>query len=194
VIVPIVEGHGEVQAVPILLCRIAGKSGKSFESIRVNAPIRIKSGSFLNDQAYFGRYLSLAAEKAKQAAGVVLILLDCEDDCAAKLGPSLVARARAVRPDVTTLVCLAVREYETWLVAAAKSLRGQGGLPSDLEPPPHAERIRNAKGWLSERMPGKYDEIVHQAAFTRVFDLDAAKRGSRSFARLFDRVSMEFAS
>jgi hypothetical protein len=67
-------------------------------------------------------------------------------------------------------------------------------LPSDLEPPPHAERIRNAKGWLSERMPGKYDEIVHQAAFTRVFDLDAAKHGSRSFARLFDRVSMEFAS
>jgi hypothetical protein len=194
VFVPIVEGHGEVQAVPILLRRIAGEAGDPFVAIGVNPPIRVKAGSFINDQEYFGRYVSLAAEKARQAAGIVVILLDCEDDCAAELGPRLAAQARAVRADVTTLVCLAVREYETWFLAAALSLRGQGGLPVNLEPPPDAERIRNAKGWLSQRMPGKYDPIVHQSSFTSVFDLDAAKHGSRSFVRLFDRLSSTFVS
>lgn len=192
--VPIVEGHGEVQALPILLRRIAAESGGQLAAIGVNPPIRVKSGSFLNDRAYFGRYVSLAVEKARQAAGVVLILLDCEDDCAAEVGPRLLAQARAVRADVSTLVCLAVREYETWFLAAAVSLRGQGGLPVDLEPPPDAQRIRDAKGWLSQRMPGKYDPVVHQASFTKTFDLDAAKQGSRSFARLFDRVSSAIVS
>ena len=39
------------------------------------------------------------------------------------------ARAAAVRGDVTITVALAYREYETWFLAAANSLRGVGGLP-----------------------------------------------------------------
>lgn len=191
--VPIVEGHGEVHAVPLLLRRILGEGAGQAAAISVNPPIRVKAGSFLNDSQYFRRYVSLAAEKARQAAGVVLILLDCEDDCAAELGPRLLARAGAECADVSTLVCLAVREYEAWFLASARSLRGQGGLPVDLEPPADAEGIRDAKGWLSQHMPGKYDPVVHQAAFTRAFDLDAARHGSRSFARLFDRVSATIA-
>lgn len=189
VIVPIVEGYGEVRAVPLLLRRIAGEAGDQFVATSINPPIRVKAGSFVNDQDYFCRYVSLAAEKAKQAAGVVLILLDCDDDCAAQLGPRLLAQARALRGDVQMMVCLAVREYESWFLAAARSLRGQSGLPVNLQPPPDAESIRAAKGWLSQRMPGKYDPIVHQASFTRAFDMDAARQGSRSFERLFDRIS-----
>ncbi len=193
VFVPIVEGHGEVQAVPLLLRRIAGEAGGQGVAVGVNPPIRIKAGSFLNDEAYFRRYVSLAAGKARQSAGVVLILLDCEDECAAELGPRLLAQAADVAADVATLVCLAVREYESWFLVAARSLRGQNGLPVDLDPPADAENIRDAKGWLSERMPGKYDPIVHQERFTAVFDLVVARHGSRSFARLFDRVSSAIA-
>jgi Domain of unknown function (DUF4276) len=183
---PIVEGHGEVEAVPALLHRIAVQVG--FEgTLRMNPPIRVKSGSFLNDEGYFRRYVDLAARKAAQEDGVVLIVLDCEDDCPAALGPRLSRRAVDVRNDVETFVILAYREYETWFLAAASSLRGLYGLPADLEAPPHPEGIRNAKGWLGDRMDGGYDPVVHQLAFTRAFDLRSA-RSARSFDRLYDRV------
>ena len=124
-----------------------------------------------------------AAKAAQEAHGQVLILLDCEDDCPALLGPDLLCRARAVRADVAVGVFLAHREYETWFVAAAGSLQGVCGLPADLAPPGDPERYRDAKGWLSDRMPRPYDPIMHQLEFTRRFDLDQAS-SNRSFHRL----------
>lgn len=42
VLVPIVEGHGEVQAVPALLHRLAQQADQEIV-VRVNPPIRVKS-------------------------------------------------------------------------------------------------------------------------------------------------------
>jgi hypothetical protein len=192
VFVPIVEGQGEERAVPALLHRLARRTDIGRE-VRVNPPIRVKSGSFLNDATYFGRYVALAAAKASQANGHVLILLDCEDDCAARLGPELLRRAEGVRPDVSILIVLAYREYETWFITAADSLQGKFGLREDLRAPADPESIRNAKGWLSQHMQRPYDPIVHQLDFTRAFDLERA-RSNRSFARLCDRVERFTAS
>lgn len=180
--VPIVEGHGEQEAVPLLIRRIVTEKSSTLCPV-VNPPIRIKAGSFLKDTAYFGKYIQMAAAKAAQGGGMVVILLDCEDDCPATLGPQLLARAMTVRPDVPYAVVLAHREYETWFLAAAESLRGCGGLPVDLAPPADPERIRGAKEWLGDRMPHPYDPIIHQAAFTAKFDLGQAMNIS-SFARL----------
>lgn len=36
------------------------------ETLRVNAPIRVKSGSFLRDHGYFRKQAALAAAKAAQ--------------------------------------------------------------------------------------------------------------------------------
>jgi hypothetical protein len=188
VLVPIVEGHGDKVALPVLLHRLAPSGA---DAVRVNPPIRVKASSFLNDEAYFARYIELAGAKAAQANGRVLILLDCEDDCPGQVGPRILERARAVRSDVDIVVALAYREYETWFLAAARSLRGQRGLSSDLEPPPDPERIRDAKGWLTERMTRPYDEVVHQVEFTRVFDL-AEARTNPSFRRLSERVRALF--
>jgi hypothetical protein len=182
----IVEGHGEVEALPALLHRIARAS--AFTGVlRVNPPIRVKSGSFLGNRDYFRRQVMLATAKAAQAGGCVLILLDCDDGCPATLGPDLLEQARAVRANVDITVVLAYREFETWFVAAARSLQGLRGLPRDLEPPPDPLGIRDAKGWLGKRMDGAYDPVVHQLEFTRAFDLDQA-RTNRSFDRLYRRV------
>ncbi len=186
VFVPIVEGHGEVQAVPALLYRLVFWAAPAMP-VRINPPIRIKSGSFLNDRDYFHRQVSLAAAKANQMQGHVLILLDCDDDCPAQLGPDLLARARKVRANVSVYACLAYREYETWFIAAADSLRGIGGLPGDLAAPADPELYRDAKGWLTERMPQPYDPIVHQLEFTRCFDLVQAQSND-SFRRLSAHV------
>lgn len=189
-IAPIVEGDGEIDALPALLHRMRDAVSAS-AVLQVNPPIRIKTGSFLNDQIYFGKYIALAAAKAAQRQGSVLILLDCEDYCAAELGPQLLRKATAVRDDVPMFVTLAPREYETWFLAAAHSLRGVAGLPGDLEPPANAEHIRDAKGWLSERMPGKYDPIRHQTQFSKCMNLDAG-RTVQSFDRLFHYMARIF--
>lgn len=182
-VAPIVEGHGEVQAVPILLRRVFADLRTGL-TLQVNPALRIKSANFLADGEYFSKYLELAARKAKpHVRGSVLILLDCEDSCPAETGPELLKRATALRADIPTTVALAYREYETWFLAAARSLRGSGGLPPDLAPPEAPESIRDAKGWLAARMPAGYNEPNHQPAFTERFSMDEAATIA-SFARL----------
>jgi len=185
-IAPIVEGHGEVEAVPALLHRIAILAGVE-GTLRVNAPIRVKAGSFLRDHDYFRKQVALAAAKAAQGGGVVLILLDCEDDCPATLGPDLLRRAKAVRGDVAVIVALAYREYETWFITAVRSLRGVRGLPHDLDPPPAPESIRDAKGWLGKHMAFGYDPVIHQLEFSRKLDLEQARANS-SFNRFCGHI------
>jgi len=182
----VVEGHGEVEALPALIRRIAESVGFAGD-LRVNPPIRVKSGSFLNDEDYFRKYVALAAGKAVANGGGLLILLDCEDDCPGTLGPALLQRAQAVRVGVDIFVALAYREYETWFISAAPSLGGRRGKPQDLKAPQDAQQIRNAKGWLGDRMNVRYDPVIHQLEFTREFDLKLA-RASRSFDRLYRRI------
>jgi len=187
-IAPIVEGQGEKYAVKRLLGRIAFDASPQ-AGLRVNEPIRVKAGSFLNDNRYFEKYVTLAASKARhQPDGHVLILLDSEDDLPCRLGPALLARARAVAADVNTVVALAYREYETWFLAAALSLRNVEGLAAQLMRPAHPEAIRDAKGWLGSRMPHGYDPVSHQLALTSKFDLTAA-RTVASFDRLYRKVA-----
>jgi Domain of unknown function (DUF4276) len=182
----VVEGHGEVEALPALIRRIADAVGFAGD-LRLNPPIRVKSGSFINDQDYFRKYVALAAGKAAANNGSLLVLLDCEDDCPGTLGPALLKRAQAVRANVDIFVSLAYREFETWFIAAAPSLSGRRGLPQDLKAPHDAERIRDAKGWLSGRMNAPYDPVIHQLEFTKDFDLKLA-RANQSFDRLHRRV------
>lgn len=189
-VAPVVEGLGEVQAVPILLRRLAGVINPA-ANLEINAPLRVKAGSFLNDPDYFRRYIELAARKAMQwPASRVLILLDCDDDCPARLGPLLLERAQACRADARQLVVLARREFETWFLYAAESLRGTCGLPPDLASPPAPEAIRNAKGWLADQMGVPYNEPNHQPRMTASFAIEQALKAP-SFARL-QRKLQEF--
>lgn len=186
-IAPIVEGHGEVQAVPKLLHRCAARLVPKCE-LKVNPPLRVKAGSFVNDQGYFNKYVELAARKAKQRPNsCVFIILDCEDGCPRQIGPELMKRAESLRPDVSVIVVLAYREFETWFLTAARSIRGVCGLPADLDPPDNPEQVRNAKGWLSARMPQRYNETDHQLKLTEVVSFEDAME-SQSFARMFDKL------
>jgi hypothetical protein len=182
----VVEGHGEVEALPALIRRIADAVGFT-GNLQINPPIRVKSGSFLNDRDYFRKYVALAAGKAAARNGSLLILLDCDDGCPAALGPALLQQAHAVRANLDIFIALAYREFETWFITAAPSLSGRRGMPQDLKAPHNAEQIRDAKGWLGERMSTSYDPVVHQLEFTREFDLKLA-RNNRSFDRLYCRM------
>ena len=186
-IAPIVEGTGETQSIERLLWRIA-QAEVPGAALHVNPPIRVKSGSFLNDKRERERHVQLAAAKARQSGGSVLVLLDCDDDCPALLGPRLLKDITPVAADVPLVVALAHREYETWFVAAVESLRGVEGMPVDVAAPVDPESMRDAKGWLGRHLPHRYDPVTHQLEFTRKFDLQAARRVA-SFDRLYRKIA-----
>ena len=123
--------------------------------------------------------------------GRILIVLDADDDLPCQLGPRLLTMARTHRPDRDISVVVATREYETWFLSAAESLRGHRGLPRDLLAPSHPEGIKGAKEWLGQRMADGYTETIDQPALTMLFDLVAARR-SDSFDKLVREVGRLF--
>jgi hypothetical protein len=185
-IAAVVEGHGECEAVPILIRRIAQRLDAGLSPV-VNPVIRVPA-SRLVKQGEIERTIELAARKSAGKSGI-LVLLDCDDGCPADDGPALLRRATQVRPDLPIGVVFAKREYEAWFLAAAPSLRGARGLASDLVAPEKPEEIRAAKEWLSERMSGRsYSESSDQPALTAPFDMAAAARSADSFDKCYREV------
>ncbi|WNG21598.1 DUF4276 family protein [Cystobacter fuscus] len=184
----IVEGHGEVHSLPILLRRVAREMEPGFHFSVLN-PFRIPRGQLVKEEG-LRRAVEFMARKVGND-GRILILLDADDDLPCQLGPRLLAQARDCRPDRDISVVIAMREYEAWFLTAAESLRGQRKLPVDLTPPSRPEDIRDAKGWLDQRMPDGYSETLHQPALTELFDLAAARR-SDSFDKFFREVGRLF--
>ena len=181
--VAIVEGDGEVAALPILLRRLSDWESPG-TSVHSPPPIRVKKDRFLNRAEEFDRYLKLAAGKCG-TNGWVLILLDADDSCPAEKGREILERAKKCIPHRRISVVLANREYEAWFIASAHSLNGKRGFRWESNEVVDAERPRNAKGWMKERMESKnYSEIIDQPAFTALMDLQQAHEKSRSFRKL----------
>ena len=189
-IASIVEGDGEVEAVPILLRRFAELSGYPGQ-VDALRPIRQPASKLLKKNKQ-GRRIELErivelAIRELRGPGGIFVLLDCEDDCPATLGPDLLKCVRNVRPGFPATVVLAYREYESWFLGAAASLAGRRDLPANLLPHPAPEIPRDCKGWLSAHMPRgrRYDEITDQPALTHAFDFDAARRTCSSFDKCY---------
>jgi len=191
----IVEGDGEVEAVPLLLRRLGQQMDPP---VFVEAPRPIRSGRYkIIKHGELERAVRLAAKRAGKC-GPILVLLDSEDDCPGELGPRLFKRAISERRDIPLSVALAKKEYEGWFLAAARSLRGQRSLSDALEPPLDPEAVRGAKEWLNRNMSvdGPYREVLHQPALTAIFDLEQAatapsfRRFVREVHRLFEECRL----
>jgi len=176
-IVPIVEGHGEVVAVPILIRRIAA-SMNVFDVV-VKKPIRVPKHK-LQKTGELERTLDLAIQKAEGACGI-FILLDADDDCPGETAPALLTRAREAWPDVPIQVVLAKMEYEAWFLGAIDSLAAE--RQPELRPVRdyNPEAIRGAKEKLEVILGTHYSETVDQPTYTSLFDLDEARGNCPSF-------------
>jgi len=184
----VVEGHGDFKAAPILFRRIGYDIDPSVP-LDVQQPIRRPRSSLVRTTGELERAVELAALKARPRGGV-FVLLDSDDDCPAKLAPLLLARAESAGMGLPVSVILPQREFEGWFLAAAESIRGKRGLPTDLAPPQNPEEIRGAKRWLRERMHGHvYSETIDQPALAAVFDLDQA-RAAKSFDKCYRELRL----
>jgi hypothetical protein len=178
---PIVEGHGDVEAVPVLIRRLSVEAGAA--GIHVGKPIR-RHRSELTRQAPFERTIELA--RRQDGCRAILIVLDSDDDCPRELAPVLQAWAAGPAAGLPCRVAIAHREFEAWFLAAIESLRGRRRIRQDAEYFGDPEAIRGAKGEIERLMVAgnSYHETADQPALAAVFDLASAHRLSRSFRHL----------
>jgi hypothetical protein len=183
---PIVEGHGEVTAVPVLLRRLLWNQAQCY-GINVGIPIRRTQSQFRRE-AEVHTAVRLAMLQPDCAA--VLLLFDGEDDCPVELAARVRTWAQQAAGATPCDVVVAYREYETWFLAAVDSLRGQCRISENASVPPNPESKRNAKGALEAFMPGGacYAETIHQEKLSAVFDMALTHQRNRSFRKLTKTV------
>lgn len=191
VIQPLVEGYGEVEALPVLLRRLQAEAGEY--GFQVARPLRRKRSELTTEQSV-RRSVSLALG-TPDCVGII-ILFDSDDDLPCVIGPEIRAWAQDAAGAIPCEVVAATREYEAWFISAAESLRGTRGISPSAVSHPAPETVRDAKGALQERMlpGGFYSPTADQAAFTAVLDFAEAHRRCRSFrkiAKAFGVLSQE---
>jgi hypothetical protein len=183
----VVEGHGDREALPVLIRRIV-REVSSHTIVKIPNPIRIPKNKLLKPNE-LERAVELAARKIGQS-GALIVMLDSDADCPAEQGPTLLQRARAVRNDLPIAVVLAKREFESWFLASAESLSGKRGLHHNLTAPHDPEEIQGAKEWLSHHMGnGTYGETLDQPALAALFDLKLARQRSNSFDKCYREIT-----
>ncbi len=180
VIVPIVEGQSEVEAIPILLRRLLSESGD--HSISIARPFRVQRNRVERSGEVERNVIQ--AVRSRPGAAAVLVVLDSDDDDPAVLGSRLAERCRVTTP-LPVGVVIARRELEAWFLGAKESLRGFRNIRDDAAAPPDPESIRGAKERLTRNMVrGSYVEVDDQPAFAARFDLALANSRCPSFAML----------
>jgi hypothetical protein len=148
----IVEGDGEVLAVPALIRRVAYTHG--VYDVDVPRPFLLSRDRFLIPEQ-FDNAVENRARRIGDTGGI-LALLDADDDCALKLIERIRGSYRGGRGFA---LVVAVREYESLFLVNAV---------------PDPEDIRDAKG-VVRRLTGVYKETRHQQKLSATLDLELAR-------------------
>lgn len=185
----IVEGHAEVESVPLLLRRIFAQFGVS--DISISRPFRVKRNRVVKPGELERAISQTVRDRAD--VGAIMVLIDSDDDCPAKLGPDLLERAKK-ETHLPVAVILAAREFESWFLGSKESLRGIKGIREDATAPLNPENIRGAKEHLTRNMARgyRYLEVDDQATLAEKFDLNAARRCCPSFDKCFREAERLF--
>jgi hypothetical protein len=186
-VAPIVEGHGEVPAVPILSRRVWTEL-LGGEYIDVLKPIRQPRYRLAtNKDATLDKAIALAVGKLSDPGlmddpTLILILLDADEDLPCELGPKVLQLASSARSDHNISCVIANVEYETWFVAAADSLSQFLSLADGESAPADPEAEHCGKGWIKTRFRGtKYSKPVDQPKLTAHMDLSMCRLRCPSF-------------
>lgn len=186
-VAPIVEGDGEVAAVGELLRRLGFEmfGGKYIDVMR---PYLLHRAEFSPKRTEKLREaMNTCAEKMLQKSQdrskmLILLMCDPEPEPTCVLGPNLTEHARKIRNDIPLSVVFADVEYESWFVAAAKSLQRYLTLTqTEQESITHS----GSKSWVKRHMTkNKYSETTDQPKLTAEMDLALCRRNSLSFDKL----------
>lgn len=180
-IVPIVEGDGEVTAVPVLLRKILTRDLRF--DVQIARPKSANGRTNLIKEGGLERFIKYAWKE--RDCGAILILLDAENECPEDIARNFSKRVEALGVIFPVVIVVAKRMYEAWILASISTISGRLDLPSGLTPPADVEDVPNPKKWIDERFPpGRaYKETQDQESMTVLMDLTLAA-SARSFQRL----------
>lgn len=180
---PIVEGYGDVSAIPELLRRLQFEYGLGAHGVQIARPVKCTRTQF-NSEDQIRRVVRLAITD-RDCIGLLLVL-DSDDDCPKLHAPKITAWSNREARTTPCEVVMANREYEAWLLGSIESLRGHRGIRLDAAPEDNPEEFRGAKERLETKMrPGfSYSETADQVALTCLADLHSVYERCRSFRRL----------
>jgi hypothetical protein len=187
-IFPIVEGDGDVAAVPLLIRRI-GYELLGWTSLECLPAYRLPRSRLLSPSE-LGKALELARIRLSTRPYSVLrlLLMDSDDDCPKELREELFAVHGHALDTVPTSIVFVEREFEAWFLAAdwagVESQRLRGRLPGPI---PSANAIRDAKGRFRSAFlkdGATYSESVDQPKFASLMPLDGLRERAPSFDKL----------
>lgn len=169
----IVEGHGEVEAVPNLCARVRDMLNVQGWFIDPQ-PVRQPRASLVDQSTHSPnrppnnvKLRSAITLALRRPADAVLVLCDSDDDCAAFWGPRASDTVRSMAVGGAVMV---IREYEAWLLACMRPGRERQGF----------DQVRDAKRALREFHPD-YRPTTHQLRLTQGLDLPSLWARSDSF-------------
>jgi hypothetical protein len=192
-IYPIIEGHADAVAVPMLLRRIATESLDIHDLFCLPGD-RVPRGKLLqpDDVGKAIRRGRIQLSK-KDPPHLVLVLMDADTDCPVSLRNTLVLQHGTLLNAVSLV--FVVREFEAWFLAANMNGAHHRSLREFTPVIPDPESVKNPKAELEKNFlkpnpdakPNdvvRYSEVPDQAKFTAAMDIAAAQERSPSFRKL----------
>lgn len=169
-IASIVEGEGDVAALPLVLRLLRPE-------LIVPRPVRFPR-TRLVQRDHLSRAVAIARSNIKNVErSAIVMVIDADEDCPANLAPGLLECMQGVAVDVPCHVTFIVREFENWIL---------GGHPNFLMDNP--ESVGGVKRRLKEANDGRYRETVDQPRFASAINVDVLARSSPSFRRFADFI------
>ena len=188
-IIAIVEGPGDKNAVPSLVRKILGERLCRYDIGTGKSQVAKGKDNLV------GKFENFVEYAMDENPAAILVLVDADADCPVELASSLARRAAAMNAPVPIAVVCAKSEYETWFICSLSDSEGDGirrnlGLRPSVVCPENAEFIRDAKGWLTDRMPRnrRYSPRIDQDDLTHHIAIELVHEKSRSFRRLCGAV------
>lgn len=188
-ILPIVEGHGEVGSVPMLLKRLAVYNGGI--CVRIYKPIRGKSSGMLkkDSNGNFGIETQInMALHVREDFDVLFIFIDADvlPSPICEFFPKFYKFCIDKVP-VGKKICIVFpnKEFEAWFLGSMTSLAGNLNVPPSVPTIQDPESIRGAKERFRNITHNKiYDSFKDQVKFIPYLDFGLLEQNCRSFKKL----------
>ena len=183
---PVVEGHGDLSAVPELIRRVAYASGRYNVQVLRAQP----RGDLLTIKPRFEEFLRVAL----QEGAPVLWVLDHDCDECTEVTRDLAelsAQAAAISTAQKTEFVFMVKEFESLFLADHETTRAMfPDIPPTTDFPVDPESVRGAKEWLSKARPKglAYKPSTDQARLTSQLNFGRLRDRSPSFRRFESAV------
>lgn len=184
----LVEGDGDLKAVPFLIRRLADASG-FYDLTPCPNPIKCGEIPKLRKEGQLERFVQYACTRSESDS--VILVVDCDDDCPVTTSAEFAVRANPIAQRFRKKVGIAFiqKEFETLFLYSLRELSvnypGHGWLLKDSDTVTDWTAVRGAKGELNRRMKNyTYKETRDQVKFVSAINIENVALTCRSAMHL----------